>query len=207
MNTKFSTIALVIVVLLFSQCGKDQGVNPGGESRLVVTEVVGPPNAEMNVAETYQVVIKNYGEKSDDTYEIKLYKTGDVELATLTASDPIDKNRTKTYDLTWTPSELEELRLYARVCNVGEDITEVDTSFSLAVYTFPENEKQYLIWDNDNDSWYYRPGGGLVQQSCEAGLVRALMDNDCDSHIVEELPRVLRNYDIVFIELGKYCPS
>lgn len=199
-------IGLMIAVLLFFQCGKDQGVNPSGQSRLVVAEIIGPPNAEINTAELYRVIIRNHGDRSDETYRITLYKTGDNELATITSSEPISRNHTKTFDLTWTPTELEEFRMYARVSPVGENIANADTSAGIPVYTFPENEKQYLVWDNDNDSYYIRPVSGY-RENCQVGLNRTITQNGLETHIVNTLPKALRNYDIVFIELGVHCPT
>ena len=63
---------------------------------------------------------------------------------------------------------------------------------------------EILIWDNDNNSYMYDPGGaGTV--GCEYAIQQALLANGEDYTTLWYLPTDLSDYDIIFITLGCWC--
>ena len=217
------------------QCSKKQPVESRGSSDLMAVEVIGPPVAEINREDTWQVRVENTGSNSENQYSVKLFKEDDVELGSIDGTTPIAPREDLSVVFIWTPTSLEETHLYGRIVCAGDENVENDVSPMLSVRIHPEGERQYLIWDNDDGSGEERSEQELRSTLRDNGIRFHIsgMDHEMASaairpdaseigydvesetanpflnqvycEVSRELPAVLRNYDIVFATLGTYC--
>ena len=235
MRTISKIILLCSVSFFILQCSKKQPVEPRGSSDLMAVEVIGPPIAEINQEDTWQVRVENMGSNSENQYSVKLFKEDDVELGSIDGTTPIAPREDLSVAFIWTPTTLEETHLYGRIVCAGDENVENDVSSMLPVRIHPEGERQYLIWDNDDGSGEERSEQGLRSALRDNGIRFQIsgMDHEMASaafgpdasgmefdvengtanpflnqvycEVSRELPAVLRNYDIVFVALGTYC--
>lgn len=174
------------------------------DNDLSAIEVLGPPNAELNQPDLWQVNVKNMGMNEQNSFTVKLYQEGGLELGSIEVSETIQPLETVAYNFFWTPEVLGETEIYGEVILAGDEFEDNNLTQNFGVTIFPEGERQYLLWDNDNGSHYTDPNSGITK-SCEDGLEEALSANGIDYQLVTEIPKILRNYDVVFVCLGLYC--
>jgi hypothetical protein len=171
---------------------------------LTAVEVIGPVIAELNQPDIWKVAVKNCGLQSQDSYVVKLFDEDGSEIGMIEVFAPIAPLQTVEHSFQWTPAELGETHLYGEVIFSNDEMLNNNITPMLPVSIFPEGERQYLVWDNDNSSHYTDPNTGAIKNS-EEGILDALTANGINYQLVTELPAVLRNYDVVFICLGLYC--
>ena len=235
MRTISKIILLCSVSFFILQCSKKQPVEPRGSSDLMAVEVIGPPIAEINQEDTWQVRVENMGSNSENQYSVKLFKEDDVELGSIDGTTPIAPREDLSVAFIWTPITLEETHLYGRIVCAGDENAENDVSSMLPVRIHPEGERQYLIWDNDDGSGEERSEqelrstlrdngirfqiSGMNHEMASASIRPDASELEFDvedgtanpflnqvyCEVSRELPAVLRNYDIVFVALGTYC--
>jgi hypothetical protein len=235
MRTISEIILLCSAAFFILQCSKKQPVEPQGSSDLMAVEVIGPPVAEINQEDTWQIRIENAGSNTENQYSVKLFKEEDVELGSIDGTTPIAPREDLSVAFIWTPTTLEETHLYGRIVCAGDENVENDASPMLSVRIHPEGERQYLIWDNDDGSGDERSeqglrsalrdngirfqisgmGPGLASTSIWPDASGTEFDvedetanpflNQICCEVSRELPAVLCNYDIVFVALGTYC--
>lgn len=174
------------------------------DNDLSASEVYGPPNAELNKPDLWKVIVKNSGLLPQSNYTVKIYKEGGVELGSIDVNETIEPLAYAEHNFFWTPIDLEDTHLIGEVIFTGDEFTDNNISENHDVHVFPEGERQYLVWDNDNSSSYYDPNNNMVRNS-EYGLEQALISNGINFETVSDLPQVLRNYNTVFVCLGLYC--
>ncbi len=174
------------------------------DNDLDAVEVLGPPNAELNQPDLWQVVVRNIGVLEQNSFTVKLYQEGGLELGSIDVLETIQPLETITCNFFCTPEILGEIEIYGEVILAGDEFEDNNITPDFSVTIFPEGERQYLLWDNDNNSHYTDPNSGGTK-NCEDGLEEALSANGIDYQLVTQLPKVLRNYDVVFVCLGLYC--
>ena len=232
MQKSLSTVFVLVSIVLMFQCGKDQSVEPQGPSDLCAVAVVGPTIAAFNQQDAWQILLENEGSGTATEYSVVFYKEDGEELDSIYVTSPIAPGGERLVELAWTPTVLEETEVYGQVVCPDDIWTRNDVTPSLPIRIYPQEQRQYFIWDNDNDSYHYKPDASGTM-NCEDGLKLALrelgirsigdmpkpagggdidkidsqgiMTTDARCDISKELPRVLRNYKAVFIELGLYC--
>ena len=206
MDMRKTLILLLPILLIIYHCRHEPPVQPNMLSDLTVEDIIGPPNAEVDKADTWQVVVRNVGMTTIQAFTVVLFMADDVELASQDVSIPMAPKDTMVVDIQWTPTVLGLTTLCAEVITENDVGTLNNRSNEWDVYIFNGAYTQIFIWDNDNRSTYHNPEG-LYSWNCEFGLMRALQNDYLEYQIHTELPRILRNYDIVFVELGLFCPS
>ncbi len=174
------------------------------DNDLAAVEVNGPPNAQLNQPDLWKVVVKNCGLLAQDLYTVKLFGEDGIELGCIDVAETIEPFEQQEHNFYWTPAIQGNTYLYGEVILPGDEFNGNDTSPNHDVQIFPEGERQYLVWDNDNNSYYYDPNTNQFRDS-EYGIVQALIDNGISFQTVTQLPSILRNYHVVFVCLGLYC--
>jgi hypothetical protein len=174
------------------------------DNDLCALEVFGPPNAEINKPDLWKVIVKNSGLLAQDSYSVKIFQEGGFELGSIDVQNTIEPLALSEHNFYWTPSFIEDTNLYGQVVLAGDEFDGNDASENHGVSIFPAGERQYLLWDHDNDSYYIDPNNGSIRD-CEDGIEDALIANEITYQLVTELPEVLRNYNVVFATLGLYC--
>lgn len=174
------------------------------DNDLAAMIVDGPVIAEQNQLELWKVIVKNTGINTQDSYTVKLFRDDEIELGSIQIDESLSPAAISEHNFFWTPTILENLEIYGEVFLNGDENPNNNTTEHLNVSVFPQGERQYLLWDNDNNSDYIDPESGAFFQ-CEDGLENALTANDVDFDLVNELPPNLKNYNVVFAELGLYC--
>ena len=174
------------------------------DNDLAAIEVLGPPNAEINQPDMWQVIVRNIGMFEQNSFTVKLFQEGGLELGSINVSETIQPLEVIAYNFYWIPEVLEETELYGEVVFIDDEFEDNNITQDFGVSIFPEGERQYLLWDNDNDSHYTDPNTGITK-NCEDGIEETLTANGIDYQLVTELPKVLRNYNVVFVCLGLYC--
>ncbi|MEA2095740.1 MAG: hypothetical protein U9P73_03455 [Candidatus Cloacimonadota bacterium] len=174
------------------------------DNDLAAIEVLGPPNAEINQPDMWQVIVRNIGMFEQNSFTVKLFQEGGLELGSINVSETIQPLEVIAYNFYWTPEVLEETELYGEVIFIDDEFEDNNITQDFGVSIFPEGERQFLLWDNDNDSHYTDPNTGITK-NCEDGIEETLTANGIDYQVVTELPKVLRNYNVVFACLGLYC--
>lgn len=204
MKLKFIIFILLSALIL---AGCSHFTDMGDHKDLAVLEVIGPPNAQLNRPEKYQVLITNEGTETVDGFMVQLFKQNGVELFSVEATSPLAAGDTASYDFQWTPTLLERTHLFGKVILTDDENADNDVSSNFEVKIYREGEKQILIVDRDNDATFIDPDYGRGNVNCNYGLAKALHTNDYLYDNTTEIPKILYNYDIVFIELGIYCPT
>jgi len=95
------------------------------------------PNSAPIVGEenTYNVKIKNYGNETAD-YSVKLYSQSGIELNSIDGVN-LFTNQTYNCNITWTPSEIETVEIYAKVEIIDDENTLNDESYTVTAYVQP----------------------------------------------------------------------
>jgi len=174
------------------------------DNDLAAIEVLGPPNAELNQPEMWQVIVRNMGMNEQNNFTVKLFQESDIELGNIDVSTTIQPLEIVAYNFFWTPEVLEDTEVYGEVILVDDEFESNNVTENFEITIFPGGERQYLLWDNDNGSHYIDPNSGTSKNS-EDGIEEALAANGIGFQLVTELPKVMRNYNVVFICLGLYC--
>jgi len=176
------------------------------DNDLAAVEVLGPPNAEIDQPDLWQVNVRNIGMLEQNSFTVKLYQASGMglELGSIDVLETIQPLDVVAFNFFWTPDVLGDTELYGKVILAGDECQNNDMTQNLDVTIFPEGERQYLLWDNDNNSYYTDPNTGATK-NCEDGLEEALSANGINYQLVTQLPKVLRNYNVVFACLGLYC--
>jgi hypothetical protein len=173
------------------------------ENDLAAVKIVGPPNAEANTQDTWNITIKNNGQNAQSDYMVKFY-SNEVEVGSIVSTDELAPLDSREHSFNWTPEIVENTFLRGEVFLAEDEFMSNNSTDVFNLEVFPTGEKQYLIWNNDNDSYYYDPDNGEHRDS-EYGVEQALIANDINYKKVEILPEVLYNYDIIFVCLGQFC--
>lgn len=174
------------------------------DNDLAAVEIIGPPNAEQNVEDTWSVKVENKGLNTQVDYSVQLYKEGGFEIGSIEGTIPLESTEIAIYDFNWTPTELGDTYIYGYVTLDNDEFLDNNTTPDFDVFIYPQGALQVLIWDYDNGSYYLDPEN-LYYVGCEFGLEGALTSNEIEFTTVIELPPVLYNYDMVFVTLGLYC--
>ena len=219
MRTAAKIYTLIFLTVFVLQCSKDDTVGPEGPSDLAAVEIIGPPVAEVNQPDTWQVLLENAGIGTAYRYSVSLLNAAGQELGAVDLESPIPEGDERLVEFVWTPNTIEEIQVYGSVNCETDGNSENDISPSFRVRIHPQGERQYLIWDHDNASGDTLSELGLVRalrgngvqcfdltKGNELGLLRTpgifLTDVKCD--VSKTLSKVIRNYEVVFIALGAW---
>ncbi len=94
---------------------------------LGVVSLAGNTTPTSGTASLYTVVVRNNGSATQTNYQVKLFKEGNVELASV-AGTSIAPLATAEFNLSWTPSAAGATYIYAKVVLTGDQIAVNDQS-------------------------------------------------------------------------------
>ncbi len=92
-------------------------------------------------SEIYQILVKNVGEFSQNSYTVKLFKLGNMELASIEVNETILPGEIAAHDLQWNIPVDESsgtTQLYGRVFLDGDENTNNDLTPSMEIEIFPQ---------------------------------------------------------------------
>ncbi len=89
------------------------------QNDLAALSITGSNTPSINSASTYTVTLFNWGTNPQSNYTVKLYKTGNIELASV-AGSTINPGLQATATLTWTPTVAENTFIYGKVILNGD---------------------------------------------------------------------------------------
>ncbi|MDX9835305.1 MAG: CARDB domain-containing protein, partial [Desulfobulbus sp.] len=99
--------------------------------------ITGSATPSVGTAYPYTITIKNNGDATQNNYQVKLMKAGDVELASVNGTT-IESAETLEFTLDWTPTETGATYLYGKVVLAGDEIDSNNESGILNVQVYPE---------------------------------------------------------------------
>ncbi|MBI9036510.1 MAG: hypothetical protein JEY97_00135 [Bacteroidales bacterium] len=178
------------------------------DNDLTIVSFDGQNNIDLNQAGTWEVEVKNLGLETQSNYNIELYslKSNDCLYST-TISDELAAGETETVSLSWTPTQVQNTIIYAKVILSGDEFEGNDMSPNHFLRIEPEFDYNILVWDNDNGiPMIVDPENGSLIQGHE-GITKSLNRAGITYDFVQALPDDISNYDIVLATMGCYCLS
>ncbi|MCK4978803.1 MAG: choice-of-anchor J domain-containing protein, partial [Candidatus Delongbacteria bacterium] len=149
------------------------------DNDLAGMSVSGNQSVNVGSTESYEVLVKNAGNNSQNEYTVKLFKSGGVELASLDVTDTIAPDQIVAHDLSWAIPSNEPTgptTIYGQVILAGDENSNNDFTSDFNVMVYPEGlviildegfeggslpagwSQEYMVGDND---WIYQNGGQL----------------------------------------------
>ncbi len=113
---------------------------------LAAISLIGNTTPSMGNATTYTVNIFNNGTASQSAYNVKLYNSQNVELATA-AGTTVAAGETVAIPLIWTPAAEGALTIYAKVILAGDVNNTNDQTANLAITVMPSGIISVTIGD------------------------------------------------------------
>ncbi len=114
------------------------------ENDLGCLAITGSITPSVGMAYPYTITIKNNGSATQNNYQVKLMREGDVELASINGTS-IESAETLEFTLDWTPTETGETYLYGKVVLAGDEIDSNNESAHLNVMVYPEGTLMVTI--------------------------------------------------------------
>ncbi len=97
----------------------------------------------------YTVKVRNNGTATQNGYTVKLMKTGDVEIGSVTGT-AINEAQTLSFTIPWTPADFYNTYLYAKVISPGDQIPSNDQCPRILVNGEPAGTNMTSIGDPYN---------------------------------------------------------
>ncbi len=113
--------------------------------------VTGNTTPSAGTISNYVVTIRNNGAVAQSTYQVKLMREGNVEIASV-AGTPIQPQTTATFTLPWTPATAGATYLFGKVVLTGDQIPANDISPNLNVTVQPAGVQAVTIGAGDEQA-------------------------------------------------------
>jgi hypothetical protein len=178
------------------------------DNDLGVISIEGQNIIEPNETGEWNVEVKNFGLESQSNFSLELYsyKSNDYLYSTI-ITDELVAGETDIISLSWTPTQVHNTVLYAKVVLAGDEFESNNISPNHFLRVDPDFDYSVLVWDNDNGiPTIVDPEGGNLLEGHE-GLTKTLNRSGITYDFVEELPDDILNYDIILSSMGCYCLS
>lgn len=111
----------------------------------------GPELPSAGAVALYQAVVINNGQLPQSDYNLKLYDSNDVELASLTGLS-LQPLQSLNHTFSWTPTMPGPQSLYCRVFLPGDAIPANDQSDPISISVLPEGTQSITIGTGDMDN-------------------------------------------------------
>lgn len=105
----------------------------GIENDLASISIIGSSIPIMDTPSEYVIGVRNNGTLEQTAYSVKLMKSGGIELVGMVGL-PIAPGQDIYYTLTWSPTQIENIQVYAQVLLDGDQVPANDISPSINVY-------------------------------------------------------------------------
>ncbi len=116
------------------------------QNDLAALSVQGNVTPSVGMATNYVVNVFNWGTNAQNNYQVKLFKQGDIELATV-AGTAINPNQTVQVTVPWTPTEQGATYIYGKVSLTGDQNNLNDQSPNYNVTVQPQGLVVLTIGD------------------------------------------------------------
>ncbi|MCB5224705.1 MAG: carboxypeptidase regulatory-like domain-containing protein [Candidatus Cloacimonadaceae bacterium] len=130
------------------------------ENDLAAMSLTGPLSPTEGLQSNYVVTIKNNGVNTQTNYQVKLFKTGEVELASVNGPS-IASLQTLQVTIPWTPAEAGAVTIWGEVVLTGDEIEQNNRTATLDLAIQPEGIQAVTIGEgNETDrmpmDYYYK---------------------------------------------------
>jgi len=119
------------------------------QNDLAATSLTGNYTPSVGTATNYIVNIFNWGSNVQNNYQVKLYQTGDVELAT-SAGVAVNPGQTVQVILSWTPTAEGMFTIYAKVVLAGDQNNLNNQSPNFMIYVQPAGVMFITVGDGSS---------------------------------------------------------
>jgi len=116
------------------------------QNDLAALSITGNSTPTMGVAANYSIDVFNWGSIVQNTYLVKLYKQGDIEIGSA-AGTAVNPGQTISVSVGWTPDAEGLTTIYGKVILAGDQNNLNDNSPSLAVTVQPPGLLVYTVGD------------------------------------------------------------
>lgn len=106
------------------------------QNDLAAVAITGNPTPTVNSATPYLVSVYNWGSSVQNTYQVKLYKQGGIEIGSA-AGVQVNPGQTVQVPVNWTPSTEEQTYIYGKVVLTGDQNNLNDQSPNMNVFVQP----------------------------------------------------------------------
>ncbi len=178
------------------------------DNDLTIVSIDGQNNIDLNETGTWNVEVKNLGLEPQSNYNVELYslKSNDCLYSTL-VTDELAAGETETVSLSWTPTQVHNTAIYAKVILTGDEFEGNDMSPNHFLRVEPDFDYNVLVWDNDNGiPTIVDPESGALIEGHE-GVIKAFNRSGITYDFVNSLPDDISNYDVIIATMGCYCLS
>ena len=119
---------------------------------LAVLGLTGASTLFAGTTYNYNVTLYNWGLNAQNDYQVKLYKAGGVELASIDGP-ALEGNQSETVVIPWTPINAENTHLYAKVILAADENPANDQSQNLNITIQESNTTLVVIGQGDQSSY------------------------------------------------------
>ena len=175
---------------------------------LTIVGIDGQSSVDLNETLMLDVEVKNVGLEPQSNYSLELYslKSNDCLYSTIISSE-LAAGETEMIPLSWTPTQVQNTVLFAKVILAGDEFENNNISPNHFLRIEPVFDYNILVWDNDNGiPMIIDPETGSLIQGHE-GITKSLNRAGISYEFVQSLPDDISIYDIVLSTMGCYCLS
>lgn len=122
------------------------------QNDLAVLGLTGASTLFAGTTYNYSVTLYNWGLNAQNDYQVKLYKAGGVELASIDGP-ALEGNQSETVVIPWTPINAENTHLYAKVILAADENPANDQSQNLNITIQESNTTLVVIGQGDQSSY------------------------------------------------------
>jgi hypothetical protein len=119
------------------------------QNDLAALSITGNSTPTLGVAATYTVNVFNWGSLAQNTYQVKLFKQGNIEIAS-SPGVAIGANQTVPVTVTWTPDAEGPVTIYGKVVLANDQNSLNDQCPSITVTVQPPGLLVYTIGDGSS---------------------------------------------------------
>lgn len=125
------------------------------QNDLAATSITGETTPNVGSTYNYTITVFNPGLNAQDDYQIKLFKSGNVELGSVPGPSIIGNNHV-TITIPWTPVIVENTQIYGKIVLPGDQNNANDQSASLAI-SVQESETTLVVVGSGNQFSHEAP--------------------------------------------------
>jgi len=143
---------------------------------LAALSISGEITPSLGTAYNYAITVYNWGLNAQDDYQVKLFKTGDIEVAS-TSGPYLAGNGQATVIIPWAPDELGSIHIYGKVVLAGDQLSSNDQTPNLSI-TVQESTTTLVVVGSGNQSSNLAP----VQMDSHSSLYQNIYRQDELTH-------------------------
>jgi hypothetical protein len=121
------------------------------QNDLAALSITGNSTPSVGMASNYSVNVFNWGMNPQNTYQVKLFKEGNIELASV-AGQPVAPGTSAQTIVSWMPATQENTFIYAKIVLTGDQNPLNDQTPNMSVFVQPAGTMVLTIGDGSENA-------------------------------------------------------